>query len=211
MTTARHVRGFWSGLAGRAARGLVQALPCDLYVFDGSPPEAPEPAGDFRVDALTAADWPALCALARTENTQAPAALARLADAQRRGYHGCVFRHDGAVIGYSLYCTQAMAHEQIAVYGVRLESGDLFGFDTYFAPRWRGADVPARLMKAAVSAALDLGYRRLYALVRPENRRSALVHLRVGFRRLDRRRAWAVAGRIIVSAHGIRWSRRRWL
>lgn len=201
----------WFGLAGRAARFVVQALPCELYVLDQPCPPGAEPAGDFSVDALAEADWPALRALARAENAQAAAALARLEDAQRRAYQGCVFRRGDTVVGYTLCCTQAMGHEQMSVYGVRLEPDELFGFDTYFAPRWRGANVPAQLMKAAVARAQGLGYRRMYALVRPENRRSALVHLRVGFRKLGLRRAWAIAGQVIVSARGMRWSRRLWL
>ena len=195
----------------QAARLLVEKIDNDLFVLDGLPRDAPERWAGLQVRRIVDSDRPRLREMILRENSDAGSALKRLDDAWARGYLGHLATAQGEIVAYCWFCTVDMPHPQLSVFGLALGPGDVLAFDLFVAPSYRSQNLPVAMLAKTATALRAEGYRRIHSLVDIRNRRSALVQLRAGYRKLGRRHAWAIGSLLLASSSGIHRYDKRWI
>jgi len=197
------------------AKDLVHAsyhtIETSLYLLDSDPRWPANPIPGVRVRRVTPEDRSALRAVIQAENPDRETALARLDDALRRGFHGYLAEHGEDILGYGWFSVDGARHPQVDVFGIELGPRDAYGSDLFVAPIFRKHNLPADLIGVAIKDLRARGYEKIYCLVSDDNRGSALVHLRIGFRRINRRRAAALASLILIGRGGLHWFDKTWL
>ena len=195
----------------QAARLLVEKIDNDLFVLDGLPRDVPERWAGLQVRRIVDSDRPRLREMILRENSDAASALKRLDDAWARGYLGYLAQNHEDILAYGWICTAEMPHPQVSVFDLDLGSGDVLAFDLFVGRSYRGQNLPVAVLVKMHAALRTEGYRHIYGLVDINNRRSALVHLRAGYRKLGRRHAWAIGSLLLASSSGIHRYDKRWI
>lgn len=202
-------RAVW--LAKDLFHALYHGIDNSLYLLDSDPRWPTSPIPGVRVRRVTPEDRSSLQALIRAENPDRETALARLDDALRRGFQGYLAERGEEILGYGWFSVDGTRHPQVDVFGIELGPRDAYGSDLFAVARYRKHNLPVALTSVAIKDLRARGYQKIYCLVSDDNRGSALVHLRIGFRRIDRRRAAALASLILVSRGGLYWFDKTWL
>ncbi len=212
--TTRPLRWYWgraARLAKRILRAIFREISNTLYLLEADPRVTASPIADVAVRRISREDRSALRALVVAENRDPRAPLERLEDAMQRGYRGYLAQCGGQILGYGWFTVDGARHPQVEAFGVPLGPKDAFGSDLFAVQKYRKHNLPAALLARAIADLRAQGYRKIYGLVSAENRASALFHLRVGYRRVDRCTAFALASLFVVSRAGVHRLNRTWL
>lgn len=94
--------------------------------------------------------------------------------------------NDGAIAGYAWASAKTRENEGEYPFFYRIapQSGDLYIFDVFVDPTYRGQGVATRLMKSVVSYALKEGYSRCFTLHDARNNAMIKISENTGFRRI---------------------------
>ena len=147
-----------------------------------------------RITLLTAAE---LEGYARFRPDQAPATVSRRLD---QGYQCFAAWHENRLVHAGWAATREAWIEYLRC-EFPLEPGDVYQFDSYTAPDFRGLDLAAARVVWMARFFRDAGSRRLLAVVWPENRRAFRPLEKAGYRRCGWLRVLQLGGwrRIVYS------------
>jgi GNAT superfamily N-acetyltransferase len=106
-------------------------------------------------------------------------ATARFAADLEHGHRGFVARQDGNVVGY--YWWAERDHPHLDRLDVRLEDGDVYGFDFFLAPEHRGDGRAVECLHAVETRLRELGHDRLWGYVRGDNRPARWLYSMRGY------------------------------
>jgi len=101
------------------------------------------------------------------------AAVRRLAHYLRLGYQGFLGVRDGRIIGYQWWVDNSFdsscTHPHVDRYSIGLEDGDVYGFDYYVAPEYRGGGTGTAFFGDIQGRLRRYGYRRMWGVVFRDN------------------------------------------
>lgn len=130
---------------------------------------------------------PALRDFAHRALERFPGALRRLEDCLLHGYPGLAGYLDGTIIGYGWWVDHMTCHPHTEFYAVPLVPGDIYGFDLFIAKEFRGLHRGLQFMFASERYCREQGYKRYFAIVRTDNKRSLGVHHQWSWEEIERR------------------------
>jgi RimJ/RimL family protein N-acetyltransferase len=166
------LRTLWFRSNGQTLYRRVVVMECRL---DRPLPEV-TPRLPTRIALLTVAD---LEGYARFRPDQEPATIRRRLD---QGHRCFAAWHEDRIVHAGWAATRAAWIEYLGC-EFPLGPGDVYQFDSYTAPEFRGLDLAAARVAWMARFFRDTGFRRLLAVVWPENRRAFRPLEKVGYRR----------------------------
>lgn len=159
-------------MLARAVTSVYRRMLVLTYALERRHVPAYRPGLDVAVRALSERDVPAYC---HFRGADATAIRERLA----RGHHCTAAWHGGAIVDAGWMAAGAV---DVPYLGCRLllDPGDIYHYDAYTAPAFRGAWLFMARNSIEARWAQERGYTRSVALVAAENYRSWLVLTRAG-------------------------------
>jgi GNAT superfamily N-acetyltransferase len=167
-------------VARRAVRSLYSRH-LELVLLKELAPAAADPSGVEQAREIGAEDREILASFAARYNDAL--ARRRLDVFLQRGYHG-IFALDAAELaGYLWWVDRddVPPHPHLVQDGIELEPADVYAFEYFLAPEFRGADRAGRFLRRVEDHLVGRGYRRLWGTVRPENRAARWLYAVAGY------------------------------
>ncbi|MFC1645687.1 hypothetical protein ACFL2Y_00715 [Candidatus Omnitrophota bacterium] len=112
--------------------------------------------------------------------------IARLNDYFENNYDGFIAFFEDEIIGYSWWVDNSTKTRRktpdLTLFGIELKDGDVYGFDFFIAPKFRGKHNSIEFMCKTNSIFRKLGYKRLFGYVDLNNTSARWIYKLIGFK-----------------------------
>lgn len=119
------------------------------------------------------------------QNADLARSRARCVSYLANGYHGLLVEVDGRLVGHIWWCDPRAdpkhLHPHLVRYRLSLEPGEVWGFDLYLMPEFRGGGMSNDVFALFRRHLRDAGYARVYGSVEASNLPAAWLHKVQGY------------------------------